>query len=217
MRLILNIPSHHYLQHSFKQWAGFAKARHLPFSARINKTMQHRQEGADFWLVAKRICIYTECMYEVRVEAGFSAAHFLNDYHGKCEQLHGHNYTVYAHVRGDVLDKGGMLLDFSVLKKALRSVCGTLDHRNLNDIAAFSQNPSAERIAEYIYRGIVAELPQLSCFPEESRQEPVHGEPCPAEEAPRPNAAPPHMQKPYLYAVDVFETETSRARFAVEP
>jgi len=28
-------------------------------------------------------------MYEVRVEAEFAAAHFLKDFHGKCERLHG--------------------------------------------------------------------------------------------------------------------------------
>ena len=61
-------------------------------------------------------------MYEVRVEADFAAAHFLKDYHGKCENLHGHNYKVYAHVRGDRLDEGGMLLDFTELKSSLRKV-----------------------------------------------------------------------------------------------
>ena len=46
-------------------------------------------------------------MYEVRVTADFAAAHFLRDYNGKCENLHGHNYKVYAHVRGAL--KAGML------------------------------------------------------------------------------------------------------------
>ena len=43
-------------------------------------------------------------MYEVRVEDDFAAAHFLNDYHGKCENLHGHNYKVFVHVQGAKLD-----------------------------------------------------------------------------------------------------------------
>ena len=90
-------------------------------------------------------------MFEIRVEADFAAAHFLENYHGKCENLHGHNYKVYAHFRGDELDTGGMLLDFSAAKKALRTVCASLDHSNLNDIAVFAQNPSAERIAYYIF------------------------------------------------------------------
>ncbi|EFW37941.1 6-carboxytetrahydropterin synthase QueD [Treponema phagedenis] len=93
-------------------------------------------------------------MYEVRVEADFAAAHFLTDYHGKCERLHGHNYRVLAHAQGTELDEGGMLFDFGILKKALREVCAQLDHRNLNDFSFFNGNPSAERIAEFIFTEI---------------------------------------------------------------
>ena len=125
-------------------------------------------------------------MYEVRVEADFAAAHFLKDYHGKCENLHGHNYKVYAHVRGDRLDEGGMLLDFTELKGALRKVCGQLDHKNLNDYDYFLQNPSAERIATYIAENILNDIPSL-----------------------KKNAT----DNAYLYAVDDFETDTSRARY----
>ncbi|MCR5762318.1 MAG: 6-carboxytetrahydropterin synthase QueD [Treponema sp.] len=128
-------------------------------------------------------------MYEVRVEASFSAAHFLQDYHGKCERLHGHNYKVYAHVRGNVLDDGGMLLDFSELKHALRDVCSLLDHYNLNDFDYFKQNPSAERIAAFIAGKILEKMPFLV------------------------NKDDGHA---FLYAVDVFETDTSRARYIVE-
>ena len=131
-------------------------------------------------------------MYEVRVTADFAAAHFLRDYHGKCENLHGHNYKVYAHVRGMELDAGGMLIDFSVLKNALRAVVKKLDHTNLNDIAAFAQNPSAERIARYIYDGMAAHLSGQGVN--------VTGKDGGAT----------------LYAVDVFETETSRARYIAE-
>ena len=132
-------------------------------------------------------------MYEVRVTADFAAAHFLRDYNGKCENLHGHNYKVYAHVRGEKLNEGGMLLDFSALKKALREVCKKLDHTNLNDMAIFEQNPSAERIAFYIYTQIV---------------ELVKNENLDLSYA-------PGKKEPWLWAVDVFETETSRARYTV--
>ena len=128
-------------------------------------------------------------MYEVRVETSFSAAHFLQDYHGKCERLHGHNYKVYAHVRGNKLDEGGMLLDFSELKKTLRDVCALLDHYNLNDFDYFKQNPSAERIATYIAEKIMERMPFLKKNDSGSV---------------------------FLYAVDVFETDTSRARYIVE-
>ena len=98
-------------------------------------------------------------MFEIRVEAEFSAAHFLTHYHGKCERLHGHNYRVFAHARASNLGEGGMLLDFGVLKKALRDVCGELDHRNLNDFEFFGADPSAERIAMYIFSGIKQRIP----------------------------------------------------------
>lgn len=130
-------------------------------------------------------------MFEVRVTADFAAAHFLRDYNGKCENLHGHNYKVYAHVRGEVLNEGGMLLDFTKLKGALRKVIAELDHTNLNDISYFDQNPSAERIAMYIYENIIKLLSDEGV--ELSWSE--------------------GKKTAWLYAIDVFETETSRARY----
>lgn len=97
-------------------------------------------------------------MFEVRVQDDFAAAHFLRDYNGKCENLHGHNYKVYVHVEGNTLDSGGMLIDFTFLKKSLKEVLSKIDHTNLNDIKEFDQNPSAERIAMYIYKNLVENL-----------------------------------------------------------
>ena len=132
-------------------------------------------------------------MYEVRVTADFAAAHFLRDYNGKCENLHGHNYKVYAHVRGEQLNEGGMLLDFSKLKNALREICKLLDHTNLNDMNVFDQNPSAERIANFIYKRIVELLR-------------IEGQDL---------SYSPGKKEAWLWAVDVFETDTSCARYAV--
>ncbi len=99
-------------------------------------------------------------MFTVRAEADFSAAHFLARYHGKCEKLHGHNYKVFVTVRGKELDDGGMLLDFGVLKKALRGTAAELDHTNLNDHPAFADgSPSAERIARFFHERMTEELP----------------------------------------------------------
>ncbi len=84
-------------------------------------------------------------MYTVRIEDGFSAAHFLTRYHGKCERLHGHNYKVFVTASGRELDDGGMLLDFGILKGTLRKITLELDHTSLNDHPAFSDGcPSAE-------------------------------------------------------------------------
>lgn len=51
-----------------------------------------------------------------------------------------------------------MLIDFSVLKQCLRAVLEKLDHSNLNDREVFEQDPSAERIAHYIFENIEESL-----------------------------------------------------------
>jgi 6-pyruvoyltetrahydropterin/6-carboxytetrahydropterin synthase len=98
-------------------------------------------------------------MYQLRVEEEFSAAHFLSHYMGKCEKLHGHNYLVRVWLCGDKLDESGMLFDFSLLKKTLREVLAVLDHTNLNDLEVFNNDPSAERIAKFIFEEIKKKLP----------------------------------------------------------
>ena len=91
-------------------------------------------------------------MYEVSVTSRFSAAHSLRHYHGKCERLHGHNWTVEASVIARDLDRLGMVVDFTQLKKKLKRILATLDHRHLNTLAAFkTTNPSSEEIARYIF------------------------------------------------------------------
>lgn len=99
-------------------------------------------------------------MYRVRVEDNFAAAHYLTQYHGKCERLHGHNYRVRVHAQGQELDEGGMLLDFGVLKRALKDVLAALDHSLLNENPAYDKaEPSAELIARHIYERLAERLP----------------------------------------------------------
>ena len=98
-------------------------------------------------------------MYSVRVESDFAAAHFLKNYNGKCENIHGHNYRVCLWAKGKMLNEGGMLVDFALLKSILKKVCKVLDHTNLNENWFFDGNPSAERIAAYIFDEAAKELP----------------------------------------------------------
>jgi 6-pyruvoyltetrahydropterin/6-carboxytetrahydropterin synthase len=90
-------------------------------------------------------------MFEICVEHTFAAAHFLRNYYGKCENLHGHNYRVQVGMEGPALDEAGMLFDFARLKDQLRQTSAYLDHQNLNDLQPFDTiNPSAENIAKFI-------------------------------------------------------------------
>ena len=91
-------------------------------------------------------------MFEVTVEDSFAAGHYLRNYKGKCENPHGHNYKVLVTLRGQELDKAGLLLDFKDLKGALRDVIERLDHQMINDVEPFKAvNPSAENLAKYFY------------------------------------------------------------------
>jgi 6-pyruvoyltetrahydropterin/6-carboxytetrahydropterin synthase len=100
-------------------------------------------------------------MYEVSVDETFAAAHNLRDYHGKCEDLHGHNYKVRVVLSGKELDATGLLYDFVELKRVIQEVIGSLDHKYLNELAPFdTQNPSAENIARHIFDRTAMQLPR---------------------------------------------------------
>jgi len=59
----------------------------------------------------------------------FSAAHFIA-YPGFREALHGHNYRVSVSIEGD-LGPEGYVVDFGVVKKLARELCGRLDEKIL--------------------------------------------------------------------------------------
>src|SRR5436305_9086359 len=98
-------------------------------------------------------------MFEVTIEETFAAGHALRNYHGKCENVHGHNYRCQVTVQGEQLDSIGLLVDFVELKRALHSVLDRIDHQWLNEFPPFDAiNPSAENMARYIYDEVHAGL-----------------------------------------------------------
>ena len=78
-------------------------------------------------------------MYGLQAEAHFDGAHFLTDYYGKCENLHGHRWRVVATIEverlqgahdgaGELRDDGtstaagtmrDMVVDFGVFKRTV--------------------------------------------------------------------------------------------------
>ncbi len=71
-------------------------------------------------------------MYGLKTEAHFDSAHFLTDYYGKCENLHGHQWRVVVYLQQDELQEEGtmkdMVVDFGVFKKAVRALADEFDH-----------------------------------------------------------------------------------------
>lgn len=98
-------------------------------------------------------------MYKITVLSHFSGAHRLRYLHGKCEELHGHNWKVEVSVASSRLNKEGVVIDFSILKQKLAKVLKSLDHAYLNDLPFFSSiEPSSENIARYVFDRLKAEL-----------------------------------------------------------
>lgn len=105
----------------------------------------------------------------------------------KCERLHGHDYAVHLLVEGEP-DSSGMIMDFILLKRALRKVVEELDHKVLlpaksslmkieegepiriqigeksyslpsEDVAILDMGAaSAEHLAQYILRKLMEEI-----------------------------------------------------------
>jgi len=99
-------------------------------------------------------------MYVVSVQAHYDSAHFLRNYHGKCERLHGHRYVVEIALATNMLNESGIAFDFVVVKRHLRELADGLDHENLNDLEPFLEvEPSAENQAKYFWDELKRTLP----------------------------------------------------------
>lgn len=92
--------------------------------------------------------------FTVRVEARFESAHYLREYRGISEPLHGHSYKVEAELaaEGGGVDGDAIAVDFVSARRKLETLAKTLDYGCINDIAPFDRiNPSAENIAEWFH------------------------------------------------------------------
>lgn len=100
-------------------------------------------------------------MFILSVKETFAAAHRLESYHGKCENLHGHNFSVEALFEGEQVKEEGMLVDFALLKGYLKEVLDELDHTFINELPFFRERASSsEYIAVYIHdrlKGLIKE------------------------------------------------------------
>lgn len=82
----------------------------------------------------------------------FEAAHYLpNVPEGhKCRRMHGHSYQVWVHVRGDVDQHHGWIVDFGDIKAEWKRLERELDHHLLNELPGL-ENPTAENLAAWIW------------------------------------------------------------------
>jgi len=128
-------------------------------------------------------------MYGLKTESCFDSSHFLTDYYGKCENLHGHRWRVVVYLEQAELQTEGtmrdMVLDFGVFKKAVRAETDKLDHTFLVEegslkpetIAALESEgfsltilpfrTTAENLAHYLCDQLTAQgfpVSQIDCY-----------------------------------------------------
>ena len=106
-------------------------------------------------------------MFRVSREISFCYGHRLLNYEGKCRHLHGHNARALITLEGQELDKTGMLVDFTEIKRHVqRWIDENLDHNMLlwsedpilpilvergERVFVMDCNPTAENIARLIF------------------------------------------------------------------
>ena len=98
-------------------------------------------------------------MYEIIVKSFFSAAHFIEGYHGVCATIHGHTWGVTVRLMCKDTDKIGISYDFKLASTMLKQIIAALDHKNLNTVTDIEGNPTAENIARFFYFRLKKLLP----------------------------------------------------------
>jgi 6-pyruvoyltetrahydropterin/6-carboxytetrahydropterin synthase len=100
---------------------------------------------------------------EIFKEFTFESAHRLPhvvEGH-KCGRLHGHSFRCEIHVRGEVHERDGWVMDFADIKEHFQPLYKILDHNYLNEIEGLA-NPTSENLARWIWKQLQPALPQLS-------------------------------------------------------
>ena len=106
-------------------------------------------------------------MFRVTREIKFCYGHRLLEYQGKCRHLHGHNGRAIITIESSELDRLGMVMDFSDIKRVVSGwIDENLDHRMLlrrddpilptlremgEPVHVLDVNPTAENIAKLIF------------------------------------------------------------------
>lgn len=101
-------------------------------------------------------------MFIISKEFHFEASHRLKGLpeDHPCSRLHGHSYRVTFTLKKTTIDDVGFVRDYRELDAVKEWIDGNLDHQDLNSVLEF--NPTAERIAQFLYEKFMEQIPELS-------------------------------------------------------
>lgn len=91
----------------------------------------------------------------------FCYGHWLPEYKGKCNQLHGHNAVLEVEIGNEICSDTHMVVDFNDIKLDVnRIVIDELDHKCINSLLLMDieeptyvlmvEHPTAERMVQWI-------------------------------------------------------------------
>ena len=92
----------------------------------------------------------------------FDSAHYLpNVPKGhKCGGMHGHTYKLKISIKGETGQQTGWVMDYTLLKSAVKPWIDLLDHQVLNTITGL-ENPTSENLCIWLWEKIKPALPEL--------------------------------------------------------
>lgn len=112
-------------------------------------------------------------MFRITQEVTFCYGHRLLEHDGKCRFLHGHNGRAIVSLESEELDRLGMVMDLTRLKRTLSGwIDEQFDHRMIlhrddpalpmlrelgEPVVAIDCNPTVENLARMIYEIVHAE------------------------------------------------------------
>ena len=93
----------------------------------------------------------------------FDSAHFLDEYDGKCSQLHGGRYELWVTIKGPINPDTGMVLDYGYMNKVLKKyIVDEFDHHCLNyQTSDLGWRSTTELICMYMWKVLIEFFPNL--------------------------------------------------------
>ncbi len=80
-------------------------------------------------------------MYEARIRETICIAHRVLRADGALGPLHGHNWTIEVDLGAEELDERGLVCDAVAARALLHGIVDPIDHRTLDDLAPFRDDP----------------------------------------------------------------------------